>query len=259
MGKPEQILIIEPRSELRFRGPFTEVATTSYIKLTNPSNHYIYFKVKTTAPRRYCVRPNSGCVRPGGITQITVTLQPIDFDPAEKNKHKFMVQAIVNDKTWDSLPYDVWEGINPEEVMESKLKCVFENLVTKTTTAESALTTTTTKSEANITDGKNKVIGDSSVKSSPKVPGETEEKLIKAAQEVNQLREEESALRQENLQLKEDLLQLRNVLVVNEASLAKATATKLTSHTSSESSTNAISILIAVVMVIIGYVLGKMI
>lgn len=35
-----------------------------------------------------------------------------------------------------------------------------------------------------------------------KVPGETEEKLIKAAQEVNQLREEESALRQENLQLK---------------------------------------------------------
>ena len=34
------------------------------------------------------------------------------------------------------------------------------------------------------------------------ISGETEEKLIKAAQEVNQLREEESALRQENLQLK---------------------------------------------------------
>lgn len=32
--------------------------------------------------------------------------------------------------------------------------------------------------------------------------GETEEKLMKAAQEVNQLRVEESTLRQENLQLK---------------------------------------------------------
>lgn len=34
------------------------------------------------------------------------------------------------------------------------------------------------------------------------VPVETEEKFIKAAQEVNQLREEGSVLRQENLQLK---------------------------------------------------------
>lgn len=32
--------------------------------------------------------------------------------------------------------------------------------------------------------------------------GETEEKLLKAAQEVNQLRVEESNLRQENLQLR---------------------------------------------------------
>ncbi|XP_017787845.1 PREDICTED: vesicle-associated membrane protein-associated protein B isoform X2 [Habropoda laboriosa] len=259
MVKPEQILIIEPRGELRFRGPFTEIATTSHIKLTNPTNHYIYFKVKTTAPRRYCVRPNAGCVRPGTSIQISVTLQPTDYDPAEKNKHKFMVQAIVNDKAWDSLPFDVWEGTDPEEIMESKLKCVFENPVTKATTAETALTATTTKSEANASDGKTKAIGDSSVKSSPKVPGDTEDKLIKAAQEVNQLREEESALRQENLQLKEDLLKLRNVIMVNEASLAKTPATKLASHSISEQSTNVISILVAVVMVILGFVLGKMI
>lgn len=37
---------------------------------------------------------------------------------------------------------------------------------------------------------------------SRQVLGEAEEKLIKAAQEVNQLRVEESTLRQENLQLR---------------------------------------------------------
>ncbi|CAL7935768.1 unnamed protein product [Xylocopa violacea] len=253
MVKPEQILIIEPRSELRFRGPFTEKTVTSYIKLTNPSNDKVHFKIKTTAPRRYCVRPNSGTILPMKVTLIAVTLQPFDFDPAEKNKHKFMVQALVAQDD-DEENSDMWKGIDPDQLMESKLKCVFENPVT--TTAETIPTTTTTKSEAKTTNGTNKAVGDS-VKSSPKVPVETEEKLIKAAQEVNQLREEESALRQENLQLKEDLLQLRNVLLVSEAALS--TPKNRTSQNSSESSPSVTSILIAIVMVILGYVLGKMI
>lgn len=29
------------------------------------------------------------------VLYFSVTLQPFDFDPAEKNKHKFMVQALV--------------------------------------------------------------------------------------------------------------------------------------------------------------------
>ncbi|KAK1121203.1 Vesicle-associated membrane protein/synaptobrevin-binding protein [Melipona quadrifasciata] len=250
MVKPEQILIIEPRSELRFRGPFTERTVTSYIKLTNPSNHKVYFKIKTTAPKRYCVRPNCGYLKPMEISQIAVTLQPFDFDPTEKNKHKFMVQALVARDNDDEENPDMWKGIDPEQLMESKLKCVFENPVIQTMTAE------TTKSEVTTNNGKNKGVGDS-VKSSPiKISGETEEKLIKAAQEVNQLREEESALRQENLQLKEDLLQLRNVLLVNEATSANK---NFNTQNSSESSPAVTSILIAVVMVILGYVLGKMI
>lgn len=52
--------------------------------------------------------------------------------------------------------------------MESKLKCVFENPVTNTTTAKSPSTATTTKTEVNTNNGKNKGVGDS-VKSSPKV------------------------------------------------------------------------------------------
>lgn len=51
-------------------------------------------QVKTTAPRKYCVRPNSGTVKPNSSVTVSVMLQPFQYDPNEKNKHKFMVQAL---------------------------------------------------------------------------------------------------------------------------------------------------------------------
>ncbi|TGZ48912.1 Uncharacterized protein DBV15_08042 [Temnothorax longispinosus] len=264
--KPEQVLLIEPQNELRFRGPFTGGPVTSYIKLINPTNKKVYFKIKTTAPKRYCVRPNSGVLKPKDVTEIavecrfiTVCLQPYDFDPSEKNKHKFMVQTVVApDDDDDEYPVDVWKDINPDQLMDSKLKCVFENPVTSTTTstAKTTATSTTAKADSNATNGKNKPVGDS-VKSSPKVLGEAEEKLLKAAQEVNQLRVEESTLRQENLQLREDLMKWRNAALGNDGNLAAARG--LTSQSNSQLSPTSTSILIAVAMVIVGYLLGKLI
>lgn len=76
-------------------GPFTEVVT-SQLRLTNPSNRKICFKVKTTAPKRYCVRPNNGIIEAKGTAIIAVMLQPFDVESqaTEKNKHKFMVQTM---------------------------------------------------------------------------------------------------------------------------------------------------------------------
>ena len=48
-----------------YAGPFTEVVT-AHLKLTNPTyNTVVIFRVKTTAPKQYCVRPNRGIVHPG--------------------------------------------------------------------------------------------------------------------------------------------------------------------------------------------------
>ena len=51
-------------------GPFSDVVTTT-LKLSNPTDRNVCFKVKTTAPRRYCVRPNSGIIDAG--TSINVS------------------------------------------------------------------------------------------------------------------------------------------------------------------------------------------
>lgn len=126
--KQSQILKIEPDSELVFRGPFKDVVTT-ILKLTNPSDEVVCFKVKTTAPKRYCVRPNCGLIPPDGSVNVAVMLQPFDYkDPAENKKHKFLVQSIIPKD--DLAANDVeafWKNnTDTKDVMDSKLKCVFE-------------------------------------------------------------------------------------------------------------------------------------
>ena len=53
-----------------FLGPFHEVVTAT-LTLQNPSNEKVGFKVKTTAPKQYCVRPNSGVIDPSGQQTVS--------------------------------------------------------------------------------------------------------------------------------------------------------------------------------------------
>lgn len=48
-----------PNNDLNFKGPFNVVCTTT-LKLANSGNERLAYKIKTTAPKRYCVKPNSG-------------------------------------------------------------------------------------------------------------------------------------------------------------------------------------------------------
>ena len=95
-------------SDLTFTGPFTS-AVSSYMKLKNPSDKkvkaltdlapitrqtrtssnnsevkseitflQVCFKIKTTAPKRYLVRPNFGVVDPSNEVQIAVSLLPFE-------------------------------------------------------------------------------------------------------------------------------------------------------------------------------------
>ncbi|XP_073535136.1 vesicle-associated membrane protein-associated protein A [Phyllobates terribilis] len=124
MSKHEQVLVLDPPQELKFKGPFTDVVTTN-LKLRNPSEKKVCFKVKTTAPRRYCVRPNSGTIDPGATVTVSVMLQPFDYDPNEKSKHKFMVQTIFAPSNITDME-TVWKEAKPDDLMDSKLKCVFD-------------------------------------------------------------------------------------------------------------------------------------
>ena len=67
-----QVLEIAPKGELKFAGPYTEVVEST-LTLRNPTARQVAFKVKTTAPKQYCVRPNSGFIDGGDTRSITGT------------------------------------------------------------------------------------------------------------------------------------------------------------------------------------------
>jgi len=101
------------------------------LTLTNVSNEKVAFKVKTTAPKRYCVRPNAQILEPGKSQEVQVLLQPLKELP-ENNvcKDKFLVQSVTladNDPPQDDLKnfWDVVTESRKADVIDQKLKCVF--------------------------------------------------------------------------------------------------------------------------------------
>ncbi|KAM3184416.1 hypothetical protein ACTXT7_008395 [Hymenolepis weldensis] len=123
-GSRKSLLKIEPSTELDFFGerPFVAVQSST-ITLTNPTDEKITFKVKTTVPKRYCVRPSCGIVEPSETVNVTVMLQPFDCDGAEKNKHKFMIQSMVLDSANTTNLEQIWKDANPANISDTRLKC----------------------------------------------------------------------------------------------------------------------------------------
>jgi len=122
-------LLLDPPNELRFKGPFDDYVTVS-LTIRNPTEKRIAFKIKTTAPKRYCVKPNSGVLDPGQLMKVNVLLQPFNYDPNEKNKHKFMVQYLyLNDEEIQLSVNEIlnmWKDVSSSRLLDLKLKCLFE-------------------------------------------------------------------------------------------------------------------------------------
>lgn len=246
--KQEQVLNLEPSSELRFRGPFTDVITAE-LRLGNPSSKKVCFKVKTTAPKRYCVRPNSGLIEPGGKIDVAVMLQPFDFDPNEKNKHKFMVQTMFAPDTATESHESLWKEAKPDELMDSKLKCVFE---LPTETSQNNLDTTggsdDSNTKMNIKAATQEKVAASNIESD-KVSGEDNNKHLLS---------EIQKLSQENIQLKDEAVRLRKVTMQDTTS----TTPNVSNHQSAivEPQANALPpIVYLVAAVILGLIIGKFI
>lgn len=96
--------------------------------LSNPTNTPLAFKVKTTAPKLYCVRPNASIVQPGDSVQISIILQgfsqplPADY----KCKDKFLLVSLPAPNVIDPAKVgDSWsqlEAQNKSQMVSKKLR-----------------------------------------------------------------------------------------------------------------------------------------
>ncbi|KAK2992664.1 hypothetical protein RJ640_014914, partial [Escallonia rubra] len=97
------------------------------VHLANVSDQYVAFKVKTTSPKRYCVRPSIGLIKPGSTCDFTVTMQAQRSAPADMHcKDKFLVQSTV--VPYGTTEEDIGPGVFAKDsgvyIEDNKLKVV---------------------------------------------------------------------------------------------------------------------------------------
>lgn len=117
------MLQVEPADELVLEGPFNR-AVSKKLKVYNPSKHTrVAFKLKTTTPRLFFVRPNVGLVQPGERVSIDIFVHPV-YQDYNTQRHKFLMQAAEANENIDNLQ-EFWKTINPVYISDTKIRVKF--------------------------------------------------------------------------------------------------------------------------------------
>ncbi|XP_077235454.1 vesicle-associated protein 1-3-like [Tasmannia lanceolata] len=120
------LLSVQP-TELKFPFELKKQSSCS-LQLTNKTDQNVAFKVKTTNPKKYCVRPNSGIVLPGTTCDVTVTMQAQKEAPPDLQcKDKFLLQSVVanHGATTNDITPEMFNKEAGKVVDEFKLRVVY--------------------------------------------------------------------------------------------------------------------------------------
>ena len=95
------------------------------LKVSNVSSSAVAFKVKTTAPKNYLVKPSAGAIPASGSIDIKITLNKQTTDPSVNND-RFLVQA-VKSPNGKELTKEEWAAVDKSAIQELRLHVVFTN------------------------------------------------------------------------------------------------------------------------------------
>ena len=112
-------------SELKFRFELRKNIPVT-LSLHNAGTDRVAFKVKTTSPKKYCVRPSSGLVEPGATKDVQVIMQAQrDYPPSLADcKDKFLVQTVKVDAGVSEVAPDLFDATGSSAIKQSKLRVV---------------------------------------------------------------------------------------------------------------------------------------
>ncbi|GLC39731.1 hypothetical protein PLESTM_000933700 [Pleodorina starrii] len=113
-------------SDLRFRFQLNKQLLAT-ITINNTNSQRVAFKIKTTAPKKYVVRPSSGVVEPRSNVSIQVIMQAQkEYAPEFANcKDKFMVQTTVLGET-EQIEKDTFNKDARKDLKEYRLRVTIE-------------------------------------------------------------------------------------------------------------------------------------
>lgn len=198
-------LEIQP-SELAF--PFELMKQSSCsMQLTNKTDHYVAFKVKTTNPKQYCVRPNIGVVLPGSTCDVTVTMQAQREAPPDLQcKDKFLVQSVAaeNGAATQDISAAMFNKEPGKVVDECKLRVICVPTSSPSPFSEESEQGSSARSLENGTP--NSTLPQSVFRSSGEA---SKEKSSEATSMISKLTEEKMSAVQQNQKLRQELDVLR--------------------------------------------------
>ncbi|KAL3450735.1 PapD-like protein [Aspergillus insuetus] len=120
-------ILLDP-ADLGFKRPFNR-EVCQVLHLTNNNQDAVVFKVKTTAPKHYCVRPNSGRIEPGKHVEVQVLLQAMKDEPSPdaKCKDKFLVQTVSVTKDMEFANVSsIFEKASKSSIQERKIRVTWQ-------------------------------------------------------------------------------------------------------------------------------------
>lgn len=121
------LLTLEPDSTLYFNKTSSTALLSRVLKLTNSSNGFVAFKVKTTAPKSYLVRPANGTLKPKESQEIQIFQQTAAQanDSTHATPDRFLVQAAAV-RSGEPAKKEDWNQFTKEQLQEAKLNVVVE-------------------------------------------------------------------------------------------------------------------------------------
>nr|KJB41074.1 hypothetical protein B456_007G089000 [Gossypium raimondii] len=121
-----ELLSIEPQ-ELQFPFELRKQISCS-LNLSNKTDNYVAFKVKTTNPKKYCVRPNTGVVLPRSTCNVIVIMQAQKEAPPDMQcNDKFLLQSVVASPgaTAKDITSEMFNKESEHHVEECKLRVIY--------------------------------------------------------------------------------------------------------------------------------------
>lgn len=124
-----QLLSLDPENTLTFCKNSSTTAPSKMLKLSNDSTTHVAFKVKTTAPKAYLVRPSAGVLAPQAQQEVQIILQAQTQAQGGADQSnapaRFLVQAHAVQAN-DTVTREDWTKFSKETIQEQKLNVVVE-------------------------------------------------------------------------------------------------------------------------------------
>ncbi|GMR41865.1 hypothetical protein PMAYCL1PPCAC_12060 [Pristionchus mayeri] len=118
----DRFLSVCPRDELSLsRLDESSNDLVDIVAVRNTSDRYLMFKIKTTSPEKFRVRPSGGRVAPGATEVVRVYLQ--NEYRSTGSREKFLLMALQHDSTNIEEFGELWNNSPHEWRAEHKLRC----------------------------------------------------------------------------------------------------------------------------------------